>query len=435
MKNSLKYLQLWQKKRSELELNANPQLDWQQMKGILDKQLPVQGPQGGGQAFHAAKLWSAIAFVAGLAALLYFALSPDNRKIEKKIKTEQEKSMPKDSIAKPSLPDNTSLPDQPVSSLHPAVTSVQISVSRPGFSLQAASPLPYASAVAPMVAPELKEDIRQATDSIPRSSPDTANTAISAVQTNTLTRPVPRATIQGKGLQTGDTVINQRKKASGNKTKVRASRIKRSNGGGIFDGEGWVNADWGATLGADLSSGNGALFFGPFAALRMGEHLGLSTQVRFGTSQKISGSYSQPYSGTRLPNLSQIVVSDSRKLHSIQVPLLLEYRAGKLFHFKAGPVVDFLTRQTAGRNLVSPDSLRRDTAYYVNTLAALSRTTYVNKLNYGILAGAGFHYKRFLFDVAYLRRFSELQVVSDLGGYKARHHSFQFSLSFQFNKP
>jgi hypothetical protein len=41
MKNSLKYLKLWQKKRSELQINDDPHTDWLQMQAMLDKQMPV----------------------------------------------------------------------------------------------------------------------------------------------------------------------------------------------------------------------------------------------------------------------------------------------------------------------------------------------------------------------------------------------------------
>jgi len=42
MKNSLKYLILWRKKRSELQIDDDPQADWQQMSGLLDEHLPVE---------------------------------------------------------------------------------------------------------------------------------------------------------------------------------------------------------------------------------------------------------------------------------------------------------------------------------------------------------------------------------------------------------
>jgi len=42
MKNSLKYLILWRKKRNELQVDDDPQVDWQQMTSLLDEHLPVE---------------------------------------------------------------------------------------------------------------------------------------------------------------------------------------------------------------------------------------------------------------------------------------------------------------------------------------------------------------------------------------------------------
>ncbi|MCR8557761.1 hypothetical protein KXD93_08920 [Mucilaginibacter sp. BJC16-A38] len=43
MKRILRYSELWQKKRRELPVKGNPDMDWLQMSSILDKQMPVPG--------------------------------------------------------------------------------------------------------------------------------------------------------------------------------------------------------------------------------------------------------------------------------------------------------------------------------------------------------------------------------------------------------
>ncbi len=74
MKNSLKYLGLWQKKRSELKVNDDPQVDWIQMQDLLDKHLPDTG-QGGGGASHSKKfkLLPILLISLSAAAMTYFA--------------------------------------------------------------------------------------------------------------------------------------------------------------------------------------------------------------------------------------------------------------------------------------------------------------------------------------------------------------------------
>jgi hypothetical protein len=44
MKNSLKYLKLWQKKRSGLPVDDDQQKDWLEMHGLLDQHMPVSTP-------------------------------------------------------------------------------------------------------------------------------------------------------------------------------------------------------------------------------------------------------------------------------------------------------------------------------------------------------------------------------------------------------
>ncbi len=43
MKKTLRYPELWQKKRTELPVKGNPDTEWLQMSAMLDKQMPVSG--------------------------------------------------------------------------------------------------------------------------------------------------------------------------------------------------------------------------------------------------------------------------------------------------------------------------------------------------------------------------------------------------------
>jgi hypothetical protein len=74
MKNSLKYLGLWQKKRSELKINDDPQADWMQMQDLLDKHLPDAGNGGGGSSHSKKfKLLPILLISLSAAAMTYFA--------------------------------------------------------------------------------------------------------------------------------------------------------------------------------------------------------------------------------------------------------------------------------------------------------------------------------------------------------------------------
>ncbi|GAB3934596.1 outer membrane beta-barrel protein [Mucilaginibacter myungsuensis] len=72
MKNSLKYSKLWQQKRDELKIDANPDMDWSGMQGLLDQHMPVttqSGPTDGGSSAGSSASSGASAGASGLAKL------------------------------------------------------------------------------------------------------------------------------------------------------------------------------------------------------------------------------------------------------------------------------------------------------------------------------------------------------------------------------
>jgi len=70
MKNTLKYLKLWQKKRSEMHVDADPQADWQHMASLLDEKMPVAKTSSG---FKRLKLLPSIFIAFSAAAMVYVA--------------------------------------------------------------------------------------------------------------------------------------------------------------------------------------------------------------------------------------------------------------------------------------------------------------------------------------------------------------------------
>jgi len=72
MKNSLKHLKLWQKKRSELPLSDDPHTDWLEMQATLDKYMPV-GKEGEGKPSrsHGFKISSLLLGALSAAAMVY----------------------------------------------------------------------------------------------------------------------------------------------------------------------------------------------------------------------------------------------------------------------------------------------------------------------------------------------------------------------------
>ncbi|HEY2580276.1 MAG TPA: outer membrane beta-barrel protein [Mucilaginibacter sp.] len=73
MKNSLKYLKLWQKKRNELQINDDQQSDWLEMQSVLDEHLPVSSADGeeGPSRSKGFKLLSLLLISLSAAAITY----------------------------------------------------------------------------------------------------------------------------------------------------------------------------------------------------------------------------------------------------------------------------------------------------------------------------------------------------------------------------
>ncbi len=76
MKNPLKYLNLWQKKRDELPVDLTPEQDWIKMQSVLDKHLPVvprgHGSSGGTSAAGFKAIYFLVVTLSAAAAVYYF---------------------------------------------------------------------------------------------------------------------------------------------------------------------------------------------------------------------------------------------------------------------------------------------------------------------------------------------------------------------------
>jgi hypothetical protein len=120
MRNSSKYLRLWQQKRSELQISDDPQTGWLEMQALLDEHLPVTQPVNlytDEKLAHLVKYkWLYLLAAALVTALIiYFTLhQPIRKKTDKVNKTELEKDSAVNSRAnKPAqstnAPDSTAI--------------------------------------------------------------------------------------------------------------------------------------------------------------------------------------------------------------------------------------------------------------------------------------------------------------------------------------
>jgi len=90
MMNLIQYLKLWQKKRGELQIDADVNADWVEMSALLDQHMPRNAGGKGGSKPGGMGLLSIVLLIFSIAALVYFAAKvvqtkekPDYAKNEK----------------------------------------------------------------------------------------------------------------------------------------------------------------------------------------------------------------------------------------------------------------------------------------------------------------------------------------------------------------
>lgn len=196
--------------------------------------------------------------------------------------------------------------------------------------------------------------------------------------------------------------------------------------------------DWGILAGANAKGSAklpADLYFGPFVTYNVSNKLGVNLQVHLFSPQTASGSYTHVNGSKIDTNLKTFLITDSRKIRSLEIPLYLEYKATRNVSLKAGPVFSLPLKQSNSKISFTPDSIRQDSVYYPGIAGLLSKTKYQAKLNYGISAGISAHFNRFILEATYLRRLNIQTITSGLGSYKYNSNTFQFTLGFMLNKP
>src|SRR3569833_2114800 len=74
MKNLIQYFKLWEKKRSELRIDADANADWMEMSALLDKYMPGNNNSGGGFKRGGISLLSIILLIFSIGAAVYFTV-------------------------------------------------------------------------------------------------------------------------------------------------------------------------------------------------------------------------------------------------------------------------------------------------------------------------------------------------------------------------
>ena len=176
------------------------------------------------------------------------------------------------------------------------------------------------------------------------------------------------------------------------------------------------------------------LFFGAFTTYNFNSKWGINLQLRGLNPQNISGTYT--HSNDSKKDTNQVLnISDSRKVYTADAALHLIFKPALGLSLKAGPVFSYSLKEANGKTTFQTGPLKKDSVYYVSVIKLINATSYTKGLNIGLSVGASYQYGRFIFDAAYIKKFSGTIVSSTLGSYTAINDQLLFGIGFMLSKP
>lgn len=493
-----KYLALWQKKRMELPVDADPQADWQVMKSLLDAQMPLPKK---GKGFKGFGTLPAVLITLSAAAMIYTAASVYRLEKHKKHITQEKRGVVDSRNVNNISMNSLKAPDSATTGKH-----------SPGIGKTAGNP--------GGVAPDKNHSLTEVSPGIRTGNTNSnVNSADASQRVNLAGRHIPlhSSATQASGQNFGNRSSGGRRgqtpaenrlvqNPSGkNNTNPKLGQYQSANnvtGNAVTDGSHastnfyrpdssetgmfWrpynkisdmsamdikktlsnavvpfkmayptsqsgtsktpnrqnkttantkpSNFDWGLLFGGNTSGGVTAnLFPGLFASYKFNGNWALSTQLQLFSPQHISTTYSHA-NQSKVDSGQILSIVASRKLYSINIPIYAEYNTGNGLSFKAGPLIGFAVKQSNTNSILSPYSVRTDSTYNQKITAILNATKYGQTINFGISAGAGYQFNRFVFGIDYIKSLSGFQVSSGLGTFKSYNGTFQITVGFQLDK-
>jgi len=434
MRNSAWYHKIWRKKLQQFPLNRDADSAWAEMKSILDKELPVAQPATSPPLKSAiSKLISPIlTYVLPAAAMItacgYFIIkSPTEKNAIKKQKKQPWHLQTKDTL---NLPAQQPVLIKDSASTEAILHNIPKSVL---YRPQLVTPAYHNST--PLVAqnPDQLSD-QEKIDEIPLHQ--LLKSKISAAEIFASEHMISQS-VPGYGIITWTPLAIQvlsknnsyyRKSKQNEKVfhpkKIRLAKTdqKREMTTPMYN--------YGLETGINKSSNTNSFYLGLSGSYALTKHWLISTGLQFNTLRQLAGEYSHP-SYYRPDSLPPFKVNDSRKVLTLNIPLLLEYKINKAISLQAGPLLNLLLKQANKQGLVAPMADMRDTVYHSKEInQAISKTT-VNQVSIGFTGGISLHMGRFDLNGRY-QLLSPYKISNDLGSYKATYQTLQFGIGYRF---
>ena len=172
---------------------------------------------------------------------------------------------------------------------------------------------------------------------------------------------------------------------------------------------------------------------GLFATFKLNDSWALNAQARLFSPQTVSTTYTHA-NQSKVDSNQVLSITATRKIYSVSIPLSVVYKPTGGFFLKAGPVISFPVKQVNQSSQLQPPGIKTDSAYYANAIAILNATNYERSVNFGISAGLGVQFKRWIFDATWLNSLSGYRVSSGLGSGKTNSGTLQIGIGFQLDK-
>jgi hypothetical protein len=158
------------------------------------------------------------------------------------------------------------------------------------------------------------------------------------------------------------------------------------------------------------------VFTGAYGIYHLSSKWGIGTQVAILTPTMVKG-------GTYTDSLNKTssrVVSDSKKVYSVQFPLYATYQFTKTIGFNAGPVISFPVKQF-------------NTDAQVDSLPSsiITQSRYDQKPDYSFMGGINLRYKWIIFETSYLKGLTRHSITSGSFIDKSINNTFQFTIKLR----
>jgi len=224
------------------------------------------------------------------------------------------------------------------------------------------------------------------------------------------------------------------KNQSAKSGKLQGKSVKNRSGNSKFE----LDLRLGYNTGAGSSAYPGisaGIFFTPKIGVLVGADVMAARTLSGSYNNKMQLTYRVDTGKSGIRQSGQIIISGSRKIYTIDVPVTAHYRINQNISLYGGPVISIPAKANAIKPTLtklanSNDTTRSLVAPYV------SATTINTKPDFGFTGGIQLNFNRFFISGSYLQDMQSYTISSGLGSGKiSRYHTVQFGIGYRLFKP